>query len=70
MHIPVVYDNQTHKLADVLNSILAEHANHGQNSPRLCLWVPIYAPERRDFGSFPKLPASLSLGAIWLGQDG
>lgn len=28
MHIPYVIDNQTHRLADVLNALLAEHAGH------------------------------------------
>jgi superfamily II DNA or RNA helicase/HKD family nuclease len=55
MQIPYVIDNQTHKLADVLNAILAEHANRSLDVASAYFYVSGYKELRQSLetlGSF------------------
>ena len=39
MRIPYVIDNQQHRLADVLNEVLAEHTGRSLNVSTACLFA-------------------------------
>ena len=61
MRIPYVIDNQQHRLADVLNEVLAEHTGRSLDVSTACLFAA-------DLLRFPE--RWISYGGKMIGKEG